>query len=247
VSSLATATIAFALILGSAIAGALLRAKLPEHHLSGDSKDVIKLATALIGTMTALVLALLFASTRTSYEHMNSYVSRMAADLTQLDVLLTEYGSEAEPVRKELRTEVGSLIDSIWRQAAAERGARPVANGHHKTVLYMIRELTPKNPVQASIQARAVQVGSDLAETRANLAAQPTDSLSHPFIIVLVLWLMFIFTVFAMSSPPNATLMTVLFLCVVSASGAIYLILEMAQPFDGLMQLPNEILRKSLK
>lgn len=246
-SSLATAGVAFALILASCVAGVLLRAWLPEHHLAGDSKDVIKLATALIGTMTALVLALLFASTRSSFEHVNGYVSRMAADLTQLDALLAEYGPEAAPVRTALRDDVGPLIDSIWREAAAQRGVRPGTAGHDKGVLYMIRELAPKNPVQGSLQARALQVGADLAETRANLAAQPTDSLSHPFMVVLVLWLMFIFTVFAMSSPPNGTLMTVLCVCIVSASGAIYLILEMAQPFDGLMQVPNDLLRNALR
>ena len=80
------------------MAGIGLRRTLPEQHLSGDSKDVIKLATALVGTMSALVLALLFASTRQSYEHTSVAVSRMATDLAQLDRVLTEYGPEACPL-----------------------------------------------------------------------------------------------------------------------------------------------------
>ena len=56
----------FALILISIAGGLFLRYKLPDSHLSGDSKDVIRLATALIGTMAAVVVALLFASTRSS-------------------------------------------------------------------------------------------------------------------------------------------------------------------------------------
>ena len=58
---------------------------------------------------------------------------------------------------------------------------------------------------------------------------------------------MFIFAVFSMSSPPNATLCIVLLLSILSASAAIYLILELAQPFDGLMQVSNEGLRGALK
>src|SRR5215813_9550844 len=133
-----------------------LRYKLPEHHLSGDSKDVIKLATALVGTMSALVLALLFASTRQSYEHTSMAVSRMATDLAQLDRVLTDYGPEAAPLRTALRAELDPLIDSIWKENAAGRagGAKP----HEQSVLYMIRNLTPKNGVQSSLQARAVQL-----------------------------------------------------------------------------------------
>ena len=45
----------FALILISILGGLFLRYRLPDSHLSGDSKDVIRLATALIGTMAAVV------------------------------------------------------------------------------------------------------------------------------------------------------------------------------------------------
>jgi len=246
-SPITTACIAFALIMASALIGMFLRTRLPEHHLAGDSKDVIKLATALVGTMAALVLALLFASTRTSFEHTSAAVSRMTADVVQLDQLLDDYGPQAKPIRAALREEIGPLIDSIWREDAEARGAKAEPRSHNETVLYMLRELAPGNPVQASAQQRALQISTDLAQTRLALSAQPTDTLSHPFIIVLVIWLMFIFAVFSMSSPPNVTLGIVLFLCILSASAAIYLILELGQPFDGLMQISNEALRTALR
>jgi ABC-type multidrug transport system fused ATPase/permease subunit len=247
VSPITSAAIAFALILASTLIGMFLRYKLPEHHLSGDSKDVIKLATALVGTMSALVLALLFASTRNSFEHTSAAVSRMTAAVVELDQFLEEYGPQAQPIRAALRREIGPLIDSFWREDAEARGVKPPPPGYNETVHYMLRELQPSNPVQVSIQARALQVINDFAQTRLSLVAQPSDSISQTFIIVLVIWLMFIFAVFSMSSPPNATLGIVLFLCIVSASAAIYLILELGQPFDGLMQISNEALRTALR
>lgn len=245
-SPIQQAGIAFALIVASAATGTFLRSKLPEHHLTGDSKDVIKLAVALIATMSALVLALLFASTRTSFERTSGYVSRMTADVTELDKLLGEYGPEAKPIRVALRGEVGPLIDSIWQDDAPV--VPPGADkGHAASVLYMLRELTPANKVQASIQARALQVSTDLNQTQLSLISQPSDSISNTFIIVLVIWLMFIFAVFSMSSPPNPTLFAVLFLCILSASAAIYLILELGLPFGGLMQVSPDTLRTTLK
>ncbi|MFO1079384.1 MAG: hypothetical protein U1E23_01980 [Reyranellaceae bacterium] len=245
-SPIVTAGTAFALILGSALTGMILRHLLPEHHLSGDSKDVIKLATALIATMSALVLALLFSSTRTSFEHTSASVSRMTADIVELDQLLEEYGPEAKPVRAALRGSIGPMIDSIWRDDAAARGVKPSPPSHNESVLYLLRELTPKTTAQSSIQARAVQVATDLAQTRLALFAQPSDSISSTFVIVLIIWLMFIFAVFSMSSPPNATLGVVLAICILSASAAIYLILELGLPFGGLMQVSYEGLRTAL-
>jgi hypothetical protein len=247
VDPLQQAGIAFALVLASAVLGALLRSKLPEHHLTGDSKDVIKLAVALIATMSALVLALLFASTRTSFERTSGSVSRMTASVVELDKLLREYGPEAKPIRVALREEIGPLIDSIWQEDAKPKPADTDEKGHGDSVLYMLRALTPTTKVQASILTRALQVSTDLDQTQLTLLSQPSDSIANTFIIVLVVWLMFIFGVFSMSSPPNTTLFSVMFLCILSASAAIYLILELGLPFGGLMQVSNDGLRNALK
>lgn len=242
------AAIAFVCIIASAIGGALLRTRLPEHHVSGDSKDVIKLSIALVATMSALVLALLFASTRTSFERTSGLVSRLTADITELDRVLQHYGPEAQPVRAALRAEIQPMIDSIWREDAASRGA---GSGETKTpeeeVLFMLQDLQPTNSKQRALQARAIQVSSDLAQTQLALFAQPTDSISNTFLVVLILWLMFIFGIFSMTSPPNPTLFVVMALCILSASAAFYLILELGLPFGGLMQLSNEPLRNALK
>jgi len=238
---------AFALILGGAIAGAVVRSKLPEHHLTGDSKEVIRLSTALVATLTALVLALMFAATRASFEHTAASISRLATDISELDDVLEEYGPEAVPIRKQLREEMGPLIDAMWREDAIAAGrVAPGRAKHNSTALAMVRDLQPRTPGQASLHARALQISTDIQQTRLGLFAQPPDSVSTPFMVVLILWMMFLFTTFSMSAKPNPTLAIVLFVCILSASGAIYLILELGLPFDGLMQVSNESLREAL-
>ena len=185
------AAVAFVCILASAIGGALLRARLPEHHVSGDSKDVIKLSIALVATMSALVLALLFASTRTSFERTSGLVSRLTADITELDRVLKHYGPEAEPVRAALRAEIQPMIDSIWRDEAIARGVNlDQSKTPDEEVLFMLQDLQPTNSRQRALQARALQVGADLAQTQLALFAQPTDSISNTFLVVLIIWLM---------------------------------------------------------
>jgi hypothetical protein len=238
----------FVLIMLSIAGGLALRYKLPEHHLSGDSKDVIRLATALIGTMAAVVLALLFASTRTSYEATNGHVARLTAGVIELDQLLREYGgAESTRLRRALRDDVAFMISAIWRDDAAPTAEllRPVPQ--QETVLYQLRELAPATPVQGSLQARALAVSTGIDQTRLDLFAQPEDSLSKPFITVLVVWLCFIFASFSMSSKANVTLVVVLVTCALTASTAIYLILELGQPFDGLLQISNSHLKAALR
>jgi hypothetical protein len=237
----------FALILISIAGGLYLRYKLPDSHLSGDSKEVIRLATALIGTMAAVVVALLFASTRSSYEATNSQVARLTAGVVELDQLLKEYGGpESLELRRALRTDTASMVSAIWRDDAPVTGAllRPVTQ--EETVLYKLRQLDPKTQVQTAVKARALVVSNDIEQTRLTLLSSPPDSLSRPFIAVLVLWLCFIFASFSMSSKANPTLVTVLLICGFTASTAIYLVLELGQPFDGLLQLSNRALRHAL-
>jgi hypothetical protein len=196
--------------------------------------------------MAAVVLALLFASTRASFETTNAYMSRLTAGVIELDHLLRQYGPEGVPLRRALRADVNFMLSLIWREGTtgAVEPLRPV--DAQQTVLYMLRELAPGNPVQSSLQARALQVTTDLEQVRLILFAQPPDSISKPFMTVLVLWLMFIFASFSMSAKANPTLAIVLCICAFSAASAVYLILELGQPFDGLMQIPSEPLRQAL-
>src|SRR5215469_4377426 len=56
---------------------------------------------------------------------------------------------------------------------------------------------------------------------------QGTIGISWPLLAVLVFWLAIVFASFGLFAPPNATVIATLFLCALSVSGAIFLILEM--------------------
>ena len=156
---------------------------------------------------SALVLALLFASTRTSFERTSGLVSRLTADIAELDRVLKHYGPEAEPVRASLRSEIQPMIDSIWRDDAMARDAKlDESKAPEEEVLYMLQDLQPATAKQRALQARAIQISTDLQQTQLALFAQPTDSISNTFLVVLIVWLMFIFGIFSMSAPPNPTL-----------------------------------------
>ena len=79
-SALAVSLVAFAVVMGGAVLGALLRAVLPKHHVTDESKDVIKVGIGLIATLAALVLGLLIASAKSSFDTKSAEVKDSAAN-----------------------------------------------------------------------------------------------------------------------------------------------------------------------
>src|SRR5436309_9482081 len=104
------ASVAFACIFAGAMLGLSCRRWLPEHHLSADSKDVVKLAIAVIATMSALVVSLLIASAKSSHDARRSEFTQMSADIILLDRSLDHYGPETKEVRSLLRHSVGAML-----------------------------------------------------------------------------------------------------------------------------------------
>jgi hypothetical protein len=246
-SPIAVSLIAFAVILGGAFAGTFLRKALPDHHLADDAKDIIRLGAGLIGTIAALVLGLLIASAKSSYDTQSGQVQHLTADVVLLDQLLAQYGPEARPIRQLMRQALGPLVDRLWGvSGAAPKDAPFAATAVSETSFTKIGELAPQTDAQRSLKARAIQVSTDLAQMRLALFVQASSSIPMPFLAVLVFWLAIIFASFSLFSRLNPTLVAALVVFALSASAALFLILEMSEPFAGLMQIPNAPLRNAL-
>jgi hypothetical protein len=237
--------IVFACVFGGALFGLFLRAVLPEHHLSADSKDIVKLGTGLIATMSALVLGLLIASAKSSYDRLSNDLTQISANLILLDRVMAHYGPETKEARDLLRRSVVSALDRLWPKSRSQPVQLEPSTGTED--LYdTIHGLSPQNDAQRLRQVQALQLSTDLAQKRWLLVEQSGGSIPMPFVVLLTFWVTVIFISFGLFAPSNATVIVTLFVCALSVSGAIYLILELDQPFEGLMQISNTPLRNVL-
>jgi len=118
-SSIAVSSIVFACAFGGAILGMSVRAKLPQPHLNPESKDIVKLGMGLVGTLSALVLGLLIASAKGSYDAQSSELTQMAARVVVLDRVLAHYGPETKEARALLRGSVVRILDQAWSKRRA--------------------------------------------------------------------------------------------------------------------------------
>jgi len=212
---------------------------LPEHHLSTESKDVIKLGMGLTGTMSALVLALLISSAKTSYDTQRNELTQAAANILLVDRVLAHYGPETKEARDLLKLSVSSMIDRIWPNDRSGNSKLGPTRAGGELFFDKIQELTPQNDVQRSLQAEAVKISIDVGQARLLLFEQSGHSIPMPFLVLLIFWVTIIFLSFGLFAPRNATVVATLFLCALSVSGAIFLIMELDRPFGGLIQISS--------
>src|SRR5262249_7731174 len=221
----------------------LLLGVLLHHHLSPETKDIVKVGMGLVGTMAALVLGLLVASAKGSYDTQSAELTQLSANIALLDRGLALYGPETKETRALLRDIVVRFRDQMWSKDAASRLASPSGG----EILYeKIQGLSPMNDTQRSLQSQALNLVVDMGRTRLLMHEQATGAVSLPLLVVLVLWLSVIFISFGLYAPFNATAVSSLFLAALSVSGAIFLILEMYTPYMGLVQISDVPMRAVL-
>jgi hypothetical protein len=237
---------AFVCVLAGGILGMVLGAKIPEKHLSKESRDTINLATALIATLSALVLSLFLTSAKASFDMRDSEVKRIASDVILIDRNLAHYGPETGPARRTLKAAVEARLAQAWVHAP-EVANLPDTAISLEAVQDDIRALKPSGEDQTWLRERALSISSDLSQTRWLLFEQRESSIHGAFLVVLIFWLTAIFLSFGLFAPRNLTVIVAFVLSAISVSGAIFLVLEMDQPFSGLIQISDAPVRDALK
>jgi hypothetical protein len=234
-------------MLAGTILGMRAQRFLPSEHLSGESKDAVKSGLALIATLSALVLGLLVATTKGTYDTQSAAVKEFASNIALLDRVLDKYGTEADKARKLLPSLVKASLDHMW----PENSARPVdqtaselrASGD--ALFDSVSALEPKNDAQRLLKSRALEIMIGMAQARQRMLAQKEDSIPTPFLVILSFWLTILFASYGLLAPRNATVFVVLVVCMISVAGALFLVLEMDRPFDGMIQVSDAPLREA--
>jgi hypothetical protein len=248
-TSLTMSAIVFGCIFGGTLLGFALRGVLPDNHLNGETKDVVKLGMGLIGTMSALVLGLLVAGAKSSFDAQGNGVALLAGKVMYLDRLLARYGPEAKGVRQTLHDSIEDMLHRTWPETGSAGGrgkASESTEGQYEGIFDQLQALSPTTEAQKSLKAGALKVMSDMAEARWALLAQRGNGISVPFLVVLACWMAIVFASFSLFAPSNVTVFATFVLCALVVASTIFIILEMDHPFDGLLRVSSEPLQKAL-
>jgi hypothetical protein len=241
-----TALIVFGCLIAAVLVGRAIRTLLPDEHVTSDSRDAIKLAMGLVATMSALVLGLLVSSAKGAYDTERSEVILMASKITFLGRVLDAYGPDAAGVRALLRNTVDEAIQQMWPGQMRRPIDRNPDVQAGNLAYAALQQLSPQNEMQRVLKSQATTLAGDVAQTRSLLAAQSVPSVSQAMLTILVSWLVVIFVGFSVLAPPNATTVFALMISALAVSGAIFLILELDEPFGGLIGISREPMLNAL-
>ena len=248
-SSLTIGLISAGCIFGGVLLGLVLRGLLPDYHLRDDSKDTVKVGAGMIATVSALVLGLLVASAKNTFDSTEAEITQRSAKIILLDRVLADYGPETKATREQLRNTVAATIEMLWpaeKKEVSGLTGYEQANGMEFVQMTLLK-VTPTTDAQRQLFATAQQIISDLRQSRWLLIEQMQHVIPIPFLVVLLFWLTMLHISFGLLAPRNATVITVLLISALSVSGALFIILDMTHPLQGMIKISSAPMRSALE
>ena len=240
--------IVLGVVFGGALFGMFLKRVLPEQHLNTDARDVIRIVMAMLATLAAVVLGLLTNSAISSFAEREGELRAAAVQFILLDRTLAAYGPESKDARQVLKQVLTQRISLIW----PVKGGGDVslnalgAGAGSELVQREIFTLAPQTERQRWLHSNALEISNTLARSRWTTVEQIGTRLPWPFLIIVVFWLAIIFASFGLFAPRNASVIAALFVAALGLAGAIFMILEMDQPYQGIVKIPSTSLQIAL-
>lgn len=237
------------IILGVATAiGTYSQSRLPAHHLYTESKEVIRLATAVVGTLSALALGLLIASAKSAYDDAQTDLKATAARIVLLDRVMAQYGPDANEARLMLRQLLESRLKAGWNIQTSDGDGAGLSPEFKQieAVQAKLRMLDAQDAAHRQLQARAIEVAGEIAEGHWLQVETADGGLPWGFLIVLVYWLALLFWTFGLQAPANPTVVAIIIVCALSVAGAVFAISDMDNPYDGLIRISDDPLQGAL-
>ena len=247
-SHLIISLVVFVWVFCMALLGLELRKRLPAEHLSEESTGSIKLAIGLIATIAALVLGLLISSAKSSFDQVNGDLVRNAVNIIRLDRTLAQYGPETLELRTILKHDYATWVDVLGSGNSAQLAKleTPEFVGRIQYFQTRLSQLTPKTAMQTQLQTRSIEIADEVFAARWMALLQKRGSIPIALLVVLVAWLSVIFGAFGLFAPLNGTVLFFFVMCAFSAAGAIFVILELDTPLDGIINISVAPLREAL-
>jgi len=224
---------------GGAI-GLILQRNLPERFTTGGPRDMIGAVSGLLTLLLALVLGLLIWTAYGVFATQNVAVQTLAAKVLQLDLALTDYGSDADGGRAQLRQDLAKTVDEIWNaeqgdeEFAARNFAAAIANLRHKEGY--LQALQPSTDGQRLAQASASQTVDAIGQSRLQMSFALLSPVSYPLLFMVVGWAVILFCAYGLMSKTSPMSFIALLFGALAVASAIYLILDLSSPYSGIFR-----------
>jgi hypothetical protein len=201
----------------------------------------------MLSILSAVVLGFLINSGRTKFEAVNVQIEQFASDITILDRELRHFGPDASDTRDLLRRYTAAKIAAVW----PAKPNRPTFDDPTSLRLMdqfqaRLRGFTPKTEVERLSLADADVVADDVVKITWRQIALGSNTFSHPFLLIVQVWLGILFFSWGLFAPRNAIVIGTMFICAVTIAVAVMITEDFDKPFEGIVTVSPQPIEDAL-
>ena len=221
------------LTFGVGLLGLYLKRLVPERHMSAGSRDMIGAVIGLLSLLLALVLGTLVGSAYGFFATQKGDIESLCARSLELDLAFRQYGPETQPLRQALRDSMQEALDALRGDSAAYQRHFELGGYMSKFEKWneTLSSLSPRSPAQIALVSSMSASSAIFQQTRLLMSLQLASPISWPLIVIVVSWATLLFFGFGVTSGLNPTSLGALAFGSFAVASAIFLILELNQPF----------------
>ena len=217
--------------------------------MAGGSRDMILAVIGLVTLLLALVLGTLVGNTYAFFASQKSAIETLASRAILLDKALAQYGPETKPARDRMKEGLIQSYEVFWRGGDADPNQLrvDVALARWQPMADYLSSLDPTTPTQKqALSAANVNFGL-MEQTRILMSLQLASPIAWSLLIIVVCWSAFLFCGFGVLSGTNRTTIVALGLGAFAVATAVYLILDLSEPFSGMFRVPAAALEQTIE
>ncbi len=226
--------------LGASVLGMLLQLIVPTQYLT-EAKGTVGAMVGLVTLLLALVLGLLVFTAFSVYTTQQAEAQSLGPVVIERDVILDQYGPEAMRGRVGLREALGRsrkrFFGDVKHGPQAHTFEETRATMHWMNTYF--DSLSPSTERQRQLLTSARDLAKKFAETQMLMARQLANPFPPYVLVVVVCWASALFLGNGLVATPNAVSVLAHLAGAIAIASAIFLILELSQPYTGVVRLSS--------
>ncbi len=238
--AVAGAIAALAMIAG--MVGLQLQRLLPPQHTSDRSRDMISAINGMVTLLLALVLGTLVSSSYGVFTGERNALTAIGAYALELDNTLADYGPEAQGARDLLKTDIARGFGQFLGSAPVNPEDLQVAKAVPalRALSNFMTKLDPQTPTQKQLWSTANTAVNAIVLQRLQMSLAIASGVAPQLLYILAGWTTLLFCGYGLLSRLNPMTFAAMIFGALAIGSAIFLIIELRQPYSGLIRVPAD-------
>ncbi|MDM0104012.1 hypothetical protein QTH97_03660 [Variovorax sp. J22R24] len=209
-----------------------------------DARDSAKVGIGMLATLLALVLGLMITSAKRSFDEREAELIQLSTSIVLLDRALVGFGEETRAARYQLHGILNRIVQLTERQRHKDPRLEGVRYSEDLRAITRLQQtvlsMLPRNESQKWYQSRAMQLSSDIAQSRVLTAEREDSSVPTALLVIVCGWVVVIYVGLGAFMVINRSVNVALAICALAFACSIFIILELDTPFSGVVGVSNK-------